>query len=355
MPSRVIRFSTAQPARASLFRAGRLRAQRPRPIRALWRDIAVSIVRTQSPKRLAFAARAGRDEVADLDGAVGDDHAVDQQFKQRSLLAKVRVRQALAHAPAERLGVGGQAGRLTLPLGVARELTPLSVQRQQSTITVAPTALVLGPRHHPGEIGVREPLELLAQRGPAATQVGPTRLQLLRQPAAAARPPHRVRDQLGCRQHRTQVAPDQRLQGTGRNIARRAALAGGQQKSWPRFWSSKHSSRSLSACAGRRSPGGSVSSRAAGCRPCSRMLRRPVTRLRGRRARSWWGGGGVLGGGGRGRVGCGGSGDGDSCAAHRALGRTGPRIGDLGSPAWAGSGPSSPDGLVPVCYYRAYF
>src|SRR4051794_31369777 len=35
IPSRVIRFSTAQPTRASVFWAGRARARRPRPMRAL--------------------------------------------------------------------------------------------------------------------------------------------------------------------------------------------------------------------------------------------------------------------------------------------------------------------------------
>src|SRR3954453_6099744 len=35
IPSRVIRLSTAQPTRASVFWAGRFRARRPRPIRAL--------------------------------------------------------------------------------------------------------------------------------------------------------------------------------------------------------------------------------------------------------------------------------------------------------------------------------
>src|SRR4051812_2626134 len=35
IPSRVIRFSTAQPTRASVFWAGRVRARRPRPMTAL--------------------------------------------------------------------------------------------------------------------------------------------------------------------------------------------------------------------------------------------------------------------------------------------------------------------------------
>ena len=66
--------------------------------------------------------RAGRDDVADLDGAVGDDHAVDQQLEQCPLPLEVRLGQALPHTPAERLGMGGQTSRLTLTLGVLLKL-----------------------------------------------------------------------------------------------------------------------------------------------------------------------------------------------------------------------------------------
>ena len=78
-------------------------------------------------KWLALAIRTGRDGVADLDLAVGDDDAVDQQFEQGAPPIEVSACQALAHTAAERLGVRGQTGRLTLPLGVARELLLLTV------------------------------------------------------------------------------------------------------------------------------------------------------------------------------------------------------------------------------------
>ena len=42
MPSRVIRLSTEQPTRASVFWAGRVRARRPRPMMVLYRNTAVS-------------------------------------------------------------------------------------------------------------------------------------------------------------------------------------------------------------------------------------------------------------------------------------------------------------------------
>ena len=81
----------------------------------------ISIVRTQLTKRFALAVGTGWDDVADFDGAVGDDHATDQQFEQRPLLVEVGTCQAVAHTAAEHLGVGCQAGRLTLAFGIVRE------------------------------------------------------------------------------------------------------------------------------------------------------------------------------------------------------------------------------------------
>jgi hypothetical protein len=89
--------------------------------------------------------------------------------------------------------MGGQAGRLAPAPGLVLEVVLLAVQGLQPGFGVAPAALVLGQRNHAGEVGLGEPLDLLAQRGPAAAQVGPARLQLLRQPVPAARPRHRAR------------------------------------------------------------------------------------------------------------------------------------------------------------------
>jgi hypothetical protein len=92
--------------------------------------MSASIVCSQSRKRRVFPLRAGRDDVADLDGAVGDDHAVDQQLEQGPLPLEVRHGQALPHTPAERLGVRGQAARLVLSLGVVHEILLLALQGQ---------------------------------------------------------------------------------------------------------------------------------------------------------------------------------------------------------------------------------
>ena len=92
--------------------------------------------------------------------------------------------------------MGRQPGRFVVALGVMCEVEVLAVECGQPRFDVTPTALVFGQRQHTGEIGLGEPLDLLAQRGPAAAQVGLTRLQLLRQPLPAARSRHRVRNHL---------------------------------------------------------------------------------------------------------------------------------------------------------------
>ena len=81
-------------------------------------------------------------------------------------------------------------------VGVVHECTLLAIEHQQSDLGFPPTALVLAQRHDAGEIDFREPLDLLAEPCPGATQIGPPRLHLLWQPVPAAGPLHRVRDHL---------------------------------------------------------------------------------------------------------------------------------------------------------------
>src|SRR3712207_1835249 len=121
------------------------------------------MVCSQSPKRLSLAIRSGWDDVPDLDGTVGDDDAVDEQLQEFSLAVEVRLLQALPHAAAERLDMGREASGFALAIGVLHEFALLALDRQQPGLGVPPAAVVLGQRHHPGEIGLREPLDLLAQ------------------------------------------------------------------------------------------------------------------------------------------------------------------------------------------------
>src|SRR3954454_19298259 len=121
------------------------------------------IVCSQSPKGLAFPFRAGWNDVADLDGTVSDDHAVDQQFEQRPLLIEVCFRQALPNTAAERLGMGCQPGRLAVPLRIMHEVMLLAFNGLQPGLGITPTPLKLAQWHHPGEISLCEPFDLLAE------------------------------------------------------------------------------------------------------------------------------------------------------------------------------------------------
>ena len=125
-----MRFSTSTAMATSVSWRPSVRERSPSPMTRLKRAISASIVCSQSRKRRLFSLRAGRDDVADLDSVIGDDHAVDQQFEQCPLPFEVRGGQALLHTPAERLGMRGQPARLVLSLGILHEILLLTVQGQ---------------------------------------------------------------------------------------------------------------------------------------------------------------------------------------------------------------------------------
>jgi serine/threonine protein phosphatase PrpC len=133
--------------------------------------------------------------------------------------------QAQPHALAERLGMGREASGFGLAVSVVREFALLAIERQQSSLGVPSAALVLAQRHDVGKVGFREPLYLLVQPRSGAAQVGPSRLHLLRQPVPAASPLHRMHDHLRRGEHLAQVAPDQLLQRSARDVPRRAMFA----------------------------------------------------------------------------------------------------------------------------------
>lgn len=183
------------------------------------------IVCSQSTKRLALAFGPDGDDIADLDRVTGNDDAVDKQLQQLSLAAEIRLLQPLSHTSAERLGMGGEARCFGLAVSTVREFAFLAIEHGQPTFGVLPAALVFGQRHHAGEIGFCEALDLLVQARPGTAQIGSSCLHLLRQPVSPAGPLHCVRDHCGGGQHLAQVAPNQLLQRPARDAARRAALA----------------------------------------------------------------------------------------------------------------------------------
>jgi putative transposase len=93
-----------------------------RALTALWPEATVQTcivhtIRTQSLRRSGRAAAAWRrraqsDDVADLQQAIADDDALDQQLQDRLLVGEARRVEAAAHAAAERRQIGADRLRL---------------------------------------------------------------------------------------------------------------------------------------------------------------------------------------------------------------------------------------------------
>ena len=129
----------------------------------------LEIGQSQMTKADLLARPVRRHHVADLDLAVGDDHPVDQEFDQGSPLLEGGLIQALPHPPAELPDGGGQSRELLLPVRLRFELPRLFLELLLTSFEVSSAPPVLVERHHAGEIGVRQALELLPQTGlPAA-------------------------------------------------------------------------------------------------------------------------------------------------------------------------------------------
>jgi len=118
-----------------------------------------------------------------------------------------------------------KASGFGLTISVVCEFAFLAIERDQPSLGIPSAALVLAQRHDAGKVGFREPLYLLVQPRPGAAQVRSSCLHLLRQPVSAASPLHRVHNHLRCGEHLAQVAPDQLLQRSARDVPCRAMFA----------------------------------------------------------------------------------------------------------------------------------
>jgi hypothetical protein len=70
----------------------------------------------------SLAGGRGGDYIADLDFAIGDDHAVNQQLHQLSLPLERGARQPLLHPVAELFHRGGQDRDFRLPVHLGFQL-----------------------------------------------------------------------------------------------------------------------------------------------------------------------------------------------------------------------------------------
>ena len=155
-----------------------------------------------------LAVWSDRDGITDFDSPVGDNDTVDEQLEQGSLAVEVGRRQALSNALTKHRGVGGQLCGLAMALGLGLELLLLACEREHARLNLVAPPLVFGEGNDTIQIGLGKPLQLLLETGPAALEIGASRLQLLRQPMPAARPLDGLRDHLRMLQHLTEIAPD---------------------------------------------------------------------------------------------------------------------------------------------------
>jgi len=123
----------------------------------------LEIGQSQMTKTDLLARPVCRHHVADLDVTIGDNHAVDQELDQGPPLLEGGLVQALPHPPAELPDGVGQASEFLLPVRLRHKAPFLFFELLLAPFEVTPAPTVLVQRHHAGEVGVRQALELLPQ------------------------------------------------------------------------------------------------------------------------------------------------------------------------------------------------
>ena len=184
----------------------------------------IEMVFTQLAKRAVRPVGGGREHVADLDLAVGDDHAVDEQLGQQPALLEGGGGQPGPDGLAECLDPVGDGAEFQLLPGRGIQLALLGEQRAAAAVQVLALAVQLGKGDDLGEVGVQQPLLLALQLAQGLADGGLPGLEFLGQPGAALGPGQRAGDLGGVGQQRAQVGPDQLVELPGGDVAGGAAL-----------------------------------------------------------------------------------------------------------------------------------
>ncbi|MBI2939680.1 MAG: hypothetical protein HYY04_04510 [Chloroflexi bacterium] len=127
-------------------------------------------------KTSVLAGRAGRDDVADLHLRLGHNHPVDQQLDQLPSLLEGRLGQPLPNALAEPLDRLHHAGQFGVLLRLRLQLLVLPLQTRRPLLQINSASLVLHQRHHPAQVRLGQPFQLVADAHPGPPQVLPPRL-----------------------------------------------------------------------------------------------------------------------------------------------------------------------------------
>jgi hypothetical protein len=152
---------------------------------ARWR---IEMVFTQLAKRAVRPVGGGREHVADLDLAVGDDHAVDEQFSQQPALGEGGGGQPGADGLAECIDAVGDGLEFQPLSGGGVQLALLGGQGGAAAVQLVPLALELGQGDDLGQVGVEQPLLLAVQLAQGLADGGLPGVEFLGEPGAALRP-----------------------------------------------------------------------------------------------------------------------------------------------------------------------
>jgi len=178
----------------------------------------------QMTKANVFAGGIGRDHISDFDISVCDNHSINKQFYQFSLLLEAGLFQTQLDTLAKTLDRGRQASQLTLPVHLMGKLFLLRFYSLVFLIQISSTALIFRQRDNTTQVGLRKAVQLILQSNLAAAQVFPPGLKLLWQPTTSVSSLQSHSNDFRMGQDFTQVLPNQFIQLVSGNVLSRTAI-----------------------------------------------------------------------------------------------------------------------------------
>jgi len=175
-----------------------------------------------------FSRGARGDHRANLHLVMGDDDVIDEPLHQWSALGTRERVQGGLPPPAKGLQALGQGGDSHLWLRLRLERAQLLGQAMWGVRHLLSCALARVTPDDLRQIDFQPPGVLPFELGQGIMQGLPPGRPGLGQPCAAMRPREGMRTEGGLAQDPAQILPDQRVQGSGRGQARRAALSPGR-------------------------------------------------------------------------------------------------------------------------------
>ena len=140
-----------------------------------------------------FPTWGGGENIANFDLVVGNDHAVDEQLDELTLLVKGRARQASSDATTEILKVGQTTGQFKPVVDGRLELVILVLKGLALSLEIGMTAPVFIEGQDVFQIGLSEPFQLVSQLEIGLLEILLTGLEFLRQPGARLSTEKRLR------------------------------------------------------------------------------------------------------------------------------------------------------------------